>query len=416
MTKKRTGLLLTLHLLILASLGGCEAATKGGGSLDTRQPRIIHMPSPQRPIAMIGRGKPGKYDLVFGGKDGTSRTWLKTGDSAVGVGMSRNFRVAAVLYRAASGNGGRLTFYDVDGNPVGSADLPLPRGHDAPRVWVGERKEAVVVVTVMSPAAGLPAHALPQRWRPRPRPDVTTYYAAADGTVSVLESASGKLRYYPTDVAFAKSPGFAIICPVDPATQQGSKRRWRLTRFVEPGKIAWRKDILQFLPRFYTTKKGADLSLLIGRPFVHFHPDGTFKIEEPVFDPVVWNKANPGYKERTGKSYEQTCLPGAVDELAKTASLTKQEKAAARKILRTFIYDYLESFVTGGGKAVERDQDRRLAKVDKSFREALSDEKFTKYLKWRKRPLSHNTNAVQARLLKTADWKVDVAKLVVSVD
>ena len=407
MTRERTAVLLTLHLLILASLGGCEEATKKSPT--------IHMPTPQRPIVMVYRGETGKYDLIFGGKDGKSRTWLKTGESILSAGMSRNFRVAAVLYRAASGNGGRLTFYDVDGNPVGSADLPLPRFHDAPSVWVGERKEAVVVVRVFSRAAGLSSHALLQRGR-HPPPDVTTYYAAADGTVSVLESVSGKLRYYPTDVAFAKSPGFAIICPVDPATQQGSKRRWRLTRLVAPGKIAWRKDILEFWPRFYTTRTGADLSLLIGRPFVHFHPDGTFKIEEPVFDPVAWNKANPGYKERTGRSYEQTCLPGAVDELAKTASLTKQEKAAARKILRTFIYDYLESYVTGGGKAVERDHGRYLAKADKSLRETLSDEKFTKYLEWRKRPPSQNTNVVQAMLLKTTVWKVDVAKLVVPVD
>lgn len=381
MTRERTAALLTLHLLLLATFAGCEEAT--------RKSRIIHMPTPQRPIAMIYRGKPGKYDLVFGGKDGKSRTWLKTGESVLSVGTSRNFRVVAVLYRAPSGNGGRLTFYDVDGKPVGSADLPtLPKLHDAPRVWVGERKEAVVVVRAFV-YTHLPPHLIPQRPGPLPRTGVTTYYVAADGTVSVLERGSSNPRdypprYYPTDVAFAKSPGFAIIRPVDLAPPHPKKRRWRLTRFVEPGKIAWQKDILEFWARFYTTQKGADLSLLFGRTFVNFRPDGTFGTEEMGFDPVAWNKANPGYKERTGKSYEQKCLPGAVDELAKTASLTEKEKAAARKILRTFIYDYLESFVTGGYKAVERDHGRYLAKVDKSFRETLSDEKFTKYLEWRK--------------------------------
>jgi hypothetical protein len=178
--------------------------------------------------------------------------------------------------------------------------------------------------------------------------------------------------------------------------------------------IAWQKDILEFFPFFCRTRKGADLSLRIGNTFVNFHAYGTFVIEEQGFDPVAWNKANPGYKERTRKYFEKQ-LPGAVDELAKTASLTKKEKADARQILWTFIYDYLESYVTGGYKAVERDHGRYLAKVDESFRETLSGEKFTKYLEWRKRPRSQCTDAVHGILLDPTVWKVDVAKLVVPV-
>ncbi|HUT61547.1 MAG TPA: hypothetical protein VNA25_27215 [Phycisphaerae bacterium] len=95
-------------------------------------------------------------------------------------------------------------------------------------------------------------------------------------------------------------------------------------------------------------------------------------------------RANPGYKERAGAFYEKEYLGKALDQLAKAAELTDERKTAARKILRTFIDDWLESYVSGGGHINSENLAHCLALMDERFQGELSQAGHKAYLAWRK--------------------------------
>lgn len=93
---------------------------------------------------------------------------------------------------------------------------------------------------------------------------------------------------------------------------------------------------------------------------------------------------NPGYRDRGGKSYEKQHLPMAVGQLAKAVELTDKQAATAKKILRTVIYDYLDSYVEGRGKIAREDWARHIKAMDERFKGQLSPAQYKLYLKWRK--------------------------------
>ena len=93
---------------------------------------------------------------------------------------------------------------------------------------------------------------------------------------------------------------------------------------------------------------------------------------------------NPGYRDWAGKFCEKQYLPLAVRQLAKAVELTDKQAATARKILRTFIYDYLDSYIQGRGKIAREDWARHIKAMDERFRAQLSTAQYKLYLKWRK--------------------------------
>jgi hypothetical protein len=95
-------------------------------------------------------------------------------------------------------------------------------------------------------------------------------------------------------------------------------------------------------------------------------------------------RANPGYKERAGAFYEKEYLGKALDQLATAAELTVEQKMVARKILRTFIDDWLENYVTGNGHISRENLARCLALMDERFQDELSQAGHKAYLAWRK--------------------------------
>ncbi len=95
-------------------------------------------------------------------------------------------------------------------------------------------------------------------------------------------------------------------------------------------------------------------------------------------------RANPNYRARAGAFYEKEYLGKALDQLAAAGQLTDAQKAVARRIVRGFIDDWLESYVSGDGRISRRDLARCLALMDERFREELSPAGYGAYLRWRK--------------------------------
>jgi hypothetical protein len=93
---------------------------------------------------------------------------------------------------------------------------------------------------------------------------------------------------------------------------------------------------------------------------------------------------NPGYAERAGAFYEKEYLGKALDQLGAVVPLTDEQKLATRKILRAFVTDWLESYVSGDGHISNEDRERCLATMDAKFKGELSQAGYEAYLAWRK--------------------------------
>lgn len=113
-------------------------------------------------------------------------------------------------------------------------------------------------------------------------------------------------------------------------------------------------------------------------------------LERPVND---FTKANPGYKERAGTFYEKEYLGKALDQLATKITLTDDQKIAARKILKDFIADWLESYVNANGTMSEETLTHYLALMDEKFHSKLSPPDYETYLAWRKGTSGENALA-----------------------
>jgi hypothetical protein len=97
-----------------------------------------------------------------------------------------------------------------------------------------------------------------------------------------------------------------------------------------------------------------------------------------------FNRLNPGHREQAGAFYEREYLPKAAEQLAKAAGLGEKESAAARHALREFIYEWLESYVRGGGRIFGEDLEGCLSRMDGKMKSVLSPAAHTAYLAWRK--------------------------------
>jgi hypothetical protein len=95
-------------------------------------------------------------------------------------------------------------------------------------------------------------------------------------------------------------------------------------------------------------------------------------------------RANPCYKERTGAFYEKEYLEKALDQMATVVELTDDQKMVARRILRTFITDWLQNYVSGDGHISRENLAHCLALMDERFQGELSQAGYKAYLAWRK--------------------------------
>jgi hypothetical protein len=93
---------------------------------------------------------------------------------------------------------------------------------------------------------------------------------------------------------------------------------------------------------------------------------------------------NPDYAERAGAFYEKEYLEKALEQMAAVVPLNDQQKPATRKILRAFVTDWLESYVSGDGHISKEDLERCLAAMDAKFKGELSQPGYEAYLTWRK--------------------------------
>ena len=98
--------------------------------------------------------------------------------------------------------------------------------------------------------------------------------------------------------------------------------------------------------------------------------------------PPTFSQLNPDYRERAGKFYEQTCLPGATQALARTVPELGEDRA--REFLRRFIYRFLDAYIAGNGSMEAAAHQRLLEALDKDVRDRVSDRGFRAYLAWRK--------------------------------
>jgi hypothetical protein len=93
---------------------------------------------------------------------------------------------------------------------------------------------------------------------------------------------------------------------------------------------------------------------------------------------------NPDYAERSGAFYEKEYLEKALEQMAAVVQLTDEQKSAARRTLRIFISDWLESYVRGDGHMSSENLERCLTAMDEKFKGELSQPGYEVYLTWRK--------------------------------
>jgi|SRR6185295_8361536 hypothetical protein len=96
---------------------------------------------------------------------------------------------------------------------------------------------------------------------------------------------------------------------------------------------------------------------------------------------------NPGYRERAGGFYEESYLGPASESLAKTIALERFTKADASRVLRTYIYDWLDGFVAGEGEMSRAAHVAAVGRADISMKQLLDSEPaFRRWQEWRERP------------------------------
>ncbi len=113
------------------------------------------------------------------------------------------------------------------------------------------------------------------------------------------------------------------------------------------------------------------------------------ELRVPILPGEGFTPDDANYRAQTAALYEKEYLGKTVGQLAAAAQLNAAEKVKARVILRTFIDDWLESYVAGKGRISRTDVDFCLAMMDERFRGELSQNGHNAYMAWR-------TNATEA--------------------
>ncbi len=108
--------------------------------------------------------------------------------------------------------------------------------------------------------------------------------------------------------------------------------------------------------------------------------------------------SNPGYRERAGAFYEKEYLPHAAVALSRAADQPRFTENEASRVLRLFLYEWLDAYIDGGGAISNTDHARILKKLDERMRSALDDNNaFARYLVWRQSQGDNNPLAFLMR-------------------
>lgn len=98
----------------------------------------------------------------------------------------------------------------------------------------------------------------------------------------------------------------------------------------------------------------------------------------------AFHKNNPDYRERAGAFYEQKYLPDAVKGLVAAFAPQALPEETARKVLRDFIYEFLDQYAQDGGEISRRGHAKVLAALDAKIRELTDDPRvLDNYRAWR---------------------------------
>ena len=87
----------------------------------------------------------------------------------------------------------------------------------------------------------------------------------------------------------------------------------------------------------------------------------------------VFLASNPDYRTRAGTFYEREYLPKAVQGLVAAFAPEVLPEETARKVLRDFIYEFLDQYVRDGGEITRRGHAKVLAGLDARIRELADD-------------------------------------------
>ena len=97
-----------------------------------------------------------------------------------------------------------------------------------------------------------------------------------------------------------------------------------------------------------------------------------------------FRELNPGYRERAGRSYEESNLEPASASLAKVVDVPGFTVADAAVVLKAVIYDFLDVVVETGGEMSRAAHGAVLAKADAAMKKRLGDEAaFGRWKQWR---------------------------------
>jgi len=370
--------ILFVLLIASATLLGCTAGT-----------RPWNPPTKDHPITMdIFNELEG---LMFGGEDGTARVFVPHTDAIGPMAVSPSARLAAICTPKGHGGETLLTFYGPSKEVIATVDLGKAGAGRYGSMWVSDRGEAVLVGAHKD-------HYRPRQFGPSGEsgPCVEALYVNRAGAVQRF-GLSSPVR----QVLFTDTPGFAVLQWAN-AGHGGGPNSWLLSRFKSPSDLAWEVMIVTkgyaYLPGSRVSrhmlmanespiptradldlKPGFDVSVILPGGYLHFRPDASYVFERYVPRPLIL----PDYKERTGNFYEEAFLIKAMDQLARTASLTAFERATAVTVLRDFIYDYLDVYVKDAGEIPPEDHKACLERLDKAMAAHISGSKFQKFLEWR---------------------------------
>jgi hypothetical protein len=352
-------------MTLIRALGLMGLFRPAGQRRDPASGEVI--PTSERPVALVYRGKDGVYDVVFGGQDGAGRKRLVADENTLTVRADPEFRTAAILRRSPDGKSAELAFYDCEGRQLRSvAPTSILLGPGTRyRMWAGSRGEAVVESRVP------PAYETPRDPHPVVPGRRRVHWVRSDGTVREMED-------FPpiSELRFAAGSGFAVIGSRRPGEQQ-------LTRYSTDAVAAWRKEVSR-CRGFRTAPTGFDFSVILGRHTAHTRRDGSVLFEHAHYDPDLFRRCNPGYVERAGRGYEKDYLTKAVAQLAEAAELGRDERQLAEAYLKTFIYEWLEARVEyGPEEGIKARMPGLLARLDERFRSVLDERRFAAYLQWR---------------------------------
>jgi hypothetical protein len=99
---------------------------------------------------------------------------------------------------------------------------------------------------------------------------------------------------------------------------------------------------------------------------------------------TAFQKNNPNYRDRAGRSYEVSYLPGAIKGLQAAFEPQQLPKETAHKILHALIYDFLDIYSVSGALS-RRQHAAVIAKLDKKIKALVDDPKvLDRYEQWKR--------------------------------